>query len=149
GLTIACAEYFQTLLPKVNYKFLVVFFAGIAFLFANFGLTNIITYSVPVLMFLYPLAIVLMIITFISPLFYHRQFFYVSMIFITFLISIFDGLVELCNSLAIPYYTWMQPILNFYEKYLPLYDQGLGWIVPVSIVLLVTGVVSRIIGPEK
>lgn len=149
GLTIACAEYFQTLFPKIGYKALVIFFAIITFIFANFGLTNIITYSVPVLMFLYPLAIVLMLLTFLSPLFHHRQFVYIASITVAFLISIFDGLVELCKSLAIENFQWMQPVLDFYHKYLPLYDQGLGWIVPVAIVLLITGILSRVSGPKK
>ncbi|MBH4638825.1 branched-chain amino acid transport system II carrier protein, partial [Staphylococcus aureus] len=35
----------------------------ISFLFANVGLTKIIMYSVPVLMFLYPLAIALIVLT--------------------------------------------------------------------------------------
>src|SRR5690625_4856117 len=63
GLVTGCAEYFQTLLPKVSYKTLVVFFAVLTFVIANFGLTNIIKYAEPVLMFLYPLAIVLMLLT--------------------------------------------------------------------------------------
>src|SRR5690625_503486 len=60
GLVTGCAEYFQTLLPKVSYKTLVVFFAVLTFVIANFGLTNIIKYAEPVLMFLYSLAIFLM-----------------------------------------------------------------------------------------
>src|SRR5699024_11833582 len=45
GLVTGCAEYFQTLLPKFSYKTLVVFFATLTFVIANFGLTNIIKYA--------------------------------------------------------------------------------------------------------
>ncbi|MRG86740.1 branched-chain amino acid transport system II carrier protein [Salinibacillus xinjiangensis] len=143
GLTTANAEYFHTLFPNISYKTLVVFFATLTFVIANFGLANIITYSVPVLMFLYPLAIVLMILTFLSPLFNHARTVYGSTIAVTFLISIFDGLKSLCNSLGIEYYSWMQPVINIYEQSLPLYGQGLGWLLPAVAVIVVTGFISH------
>src|SRR5699024_9890110 len=74
GLIIANAEYFQTIFPRFSYKQFVFFFTILTFGFANFGLANIITYSVPVLMILYPLAIGLMMLSFLSPLFHHKQF---------------------------------------------------------------------------
>ncbi|MFC4557882.1 branched-chain amino acid transport system II carrier protein [Virgibacillus kekensis] len=143
GLTIANAEYFHTLFPKISYKTLVIFFATLTFVIANFGLANIITYSVPVLMFIYPLAIVLMLLTFLSPLFNHARLVYGSTIAVTFLISIFDGLKALCDSLGIAYFNWMQPIIAFYEQSLPLYSQGLGWLFPAIVVIAVTGIISR------
>ncbi|WP_010531342.1 branched-chain amino acid transport system II carrier protein [Lentibacillus jeotgali] len=143
GLTTANAEYFHSLFPQFSYKTLVVFFATLTFIIANFGLANIITYSVPVLMFLYPLAIVLMLLTFLSPLFNHARVVYGSTIAVTFLISIFDGLKSLCESLGIEYFSWMQPIVAFYEQSLPLYSQGLGWLLPAVVVIAVTGTISR------
>src|SRR5690625_6210686 len=65
GLMTACGEYFHTLIPKVSYKVFVTFFTTLTFVVANFGLANIINYSIPVLMFLYPLAIVLMLLAFL------------------------------------------------------------------------------------
>src|SRR5699024_6619111 len=52
GLMTSCGEYFHSLFPKVSYKVFVTFFTTLTFIIANFGLTNIINYSVPVLMFL-------------------------------------------------------------------------------------------------
>lgn len=149
GLTTACAEYFQTLFPRFSYKSWVIFFAVLTFAFANFGLTNIITFSVPVLMFLYPLAIVLMILAFLSPLFRHKRIVYVLTTIVTFLISIFDGLKALCKSLEIDYFGWMTPFITFYENVLPMYDKGLGWLLPALIIILITAIVIRIIGPSK
>ncbi|MFC4024876.1 branched-chain amino acid transport system II carrier protein [Oceanobacillus longus] len=143
GLITANAEYFHTLLPKISYKVLVVFFSTLTFVIANFGLANIITYSIPVLMFLYPLAIVLMLLTFISPLFNHARVVYVATTAVTFLISIFDGLKALCDSLGMDYFSWMKPVVSFYEQVLPFYDQGLGWLLPALIVILITGLVSK------
>ncbi|RDW16207.1 branched-chain amino acid transport system II carrier protein [Oceanobacillus chungangensis] len=144
GLITANAEYFHALLPKVGYKAFVIFFSSFSFVIANFGLTNIITYSLPVLMFLYPLAIVLMILTFVSPLFQHKRFVYVAATIITFLVSIIDGFKALCESLKIDYYNWLSPIIDFYETYLPLYKQGLGWLLPALIVIVITGIIARI-----
>lgn len=143
GLITANAEYFHTLFPKISYKVLVVFFSTLTFVIANFGLANIITYSIPVLMFLYPLAIVLMLLTFISPMFNHKRFVYVATTAVTFLISIFDGLKALCNSLGLDYFDWMVPVVSFYEQVLPFYNEGLGWLLPALIVILITGLTSK------
>lgn len=144
GLTTACAEYFQTLFPKYSYKAFVIFFATLTFIIANFGLTNIITFSVPVLMFLYPLAIVLMLLTFLSPLFNHERLGYVTTIIATFLISIFDGLKSLCKSLGIDNFAWMKPVIAFYQQTLPMYNEGLGWLLPAIIIIAITSIVVRL-----
>lgn len=146
GLITACGEYFRTLFPAVSYKAFVVFFSALSFTIANFGLANIINYSIPVLMFLYPLAIVLMLLTFLSPLFKHARPVYVTAILVTLMISVIDGLKTFCKSFEIEYFAWMKPIIKFYEQNLPLYDEGLGWLLPVLVVIIVVGVISRIAG---
>ncbi len=144
GLVTANAEYFHTLFPKIGYKTLVVFFSTITFIIANFGLANIIKYSVPVLMFLYPLAIVLMLLTFLSPLFKHARVVYVVTTAVTFLISIFDGLKALCDSLSIDYFGFMKPVIEFYERTLPFYNEGIGWLLPAFIAIIISAVVSKV-----
>lgn len=143
GLTTACGEYFHTLMPKISYKAFVIFFSVFTCIIANFGLSNIITYSIPVLMLLYPLAIVLILLTFLSPLFNHARIVYVSVVLVTFLISIIDGFKALCDSLEIDYFGWMKPIVSLYENYLPFYSVGLGWLIPFIIVTLITGIIAK------
>lgn len=143
GLITACGEYFHTLIPMFSYKAFVVFFSLLSFVIGNFGLANIINYSVPVLMFLYPLAVTLMLLTFLSPLFNHAKVVYVSATVVAFLIGIIDGLKTLCRSLEIEYFGWLQTIVSFYEKVLPFYNEGLGWLLPVLITVAVTGVIGR------
>ncbi|BAQ11834.1 branched-chain amino acid transporter [Bacillus sp. OxB-1] len=143
GLITACGEYFHTILPKVSYKIWVTIFSTFCFVISNFGLSNIITYSVPVLMFLYPLAIVLILLTFLSPLFKHSQIVYVSATIVAFCIGIIDGLKTLCKSLEIEYFGWMKPIVSFYEQVLPFYNDGLGWVLPALAVILITGLIAR------
>ena len=103
-------------MPKISYKAFVIFFSVFTCFIANFGLSNLITYSIPVLMLLYPLAIVLILLAFASPLFNHAQIVYVSVTSVTFLISIIDGFKALCGSLEIEYFGWMKPIISFYEN---------------------------------
>lgn len=143
GLITACGEYFHTLLPKVSYQVLVIIFSLLSFVIANFGLANIITFSIPVLMFLYPLAITLMMLTFISPFFNHARLVYVAATLVAFLISIIDGFKTLCDSLEISYFRWLEPIISFYKQTLPFYEHGLGWLIPVVITIVITGVISR------
>lgn len=144
GLMVACGEYFHKLIPKLGYKTLVIFFTVLTFGIANIGLSNIISFSVPVLMFLYPLAIVLMLLTFLSPLFGHSRMVYSTATVVTFMISIIDGLKSLYASLGIEDYGWFGPIVTFYENTLPLYGEGLGWLVPALIVMVAVGMIARI-----
>lgn len=144
GLVTANAEYFNTLFPKISYKVLVVFFSTITFIIANFGLANIIAFSIPVLMFLYPLSIVLILLTFTSRLFNHARLVYVATIAITFLIAIVDGITELSKTLEVEF-NFIQPVVDFYEKVLPFYEEGLGWLVPAFIVIVVTGIIAKVL----
>ncbi|RWR13612.1 branched-chain amino acid transport system II carrier protein [Siminovitchia fortis] len=144
GLITACGEYFNLLFPKISYKAFVLFFSLLSFTIANFGLANIINYSVPVLMFLYPLAIVLMLLTFLSPLFKHSRLVYVATIAVTFCISIIDGLKTFFDTFEIQYPNWLFSIIDFYKNNLPMYTEGLGWLVPVLVVILVTGIIGRV-----
>ncbi len=143
GLMTACGEYFHTLMPKVSYKIFVTIFTTICFIVANFGLANIISYSIPLLMFIYPLAIVLMLLTFTSSLFRHARFVYVSATVVTFMISSIDGLKTFCELMEREYYEWLAPIIKFYGGILPFYNDGLGWLFPVLITVLVTGIIVR------
>lgn len=143
GLITACGEYFHTLFPKVSYKKWVLFFSLVSFVVANFGLSNIINFSIPVLMFLYPLAIVLMLLTFMSKLFNHSTIVYSSATIVTLLISVVDGFKTFCQLFEIEYFSWLTPIVSFYEQTLPLYNQGLGWLLPALIIILITGTIVR------
>lgn len=144
GLMIACGEYFHTLMPKVSYKVFVTIFTTFCFVVANFGLSNIITYSIPVLMFLYPLAVVLMLLTFLSPLFNHSRIVYVSATVVALMVSTIDGLKTLCDLLEIEYFLGLAPIITLYERALPFYTEGLGWLLPVLAVILITGLIARV-----
>ncbi|MCM3584757.1 branched-chain amino acid transport system II carrier protein [Mesobacillus maritimus] len=142
GLITACSEFFHQLLPKISYKWFVLILCLLSFTIANFGLNNIIQYAVPVLMLLYPLAIVLILLTLCSPLFNHKQSVYASAMFFTFCVSFFDGYSTLVDSLPGATLSWFETIKMFYMHYLPLYEIGLGWILPALV-----GVVLGLLWP--
>src|SRR5699024_6631321 len=104
------AEYFNTLFPKLSVKTWVIIFSVITFIVANFGLNNIITFSLPILMFLYPLSIVLVLLTFMEKLFKGARMVYVTTIAVTFVLAFIDGMKALCESLDIAYFGWLEGI---------------------------------------
>ena len=147
GLMTACAEYFHTLLPRLSYKLLVVVFTVFCFIVSNIGLTNIITYSVPVLLFLYPLAITLMLVTFLSPLFGHARIVYVAVTVVAMLISVVDGVAALAETLpGDQLANFMKPITTFYGEILPFYENGLGWLLPTALVIVIFGCIAKATG---
>lgn len=141
GLIVANSEFFHKLTPKVSYKVYVVIFSVFSLVVANAGLANIITYSIPVLMFLYPLAIVLIILAFTSPLFNHARPVYVATITVTFFIAVIDGFKTLTGTLGVANPAWLQSIIDAYSTILPLYDVGLGWLLPAIAAIVITGLI--------
>ena len=66
-----------------------------SFIIANFGLNKIIQLSLPVLMFLYPLAIVLIILSLLTPIINKQRQVYRWTIILTIIAAAFD----FCNAL--------------------------------------------------
>ncbi|WP_262336012.1 branched-chain amino acid transport system II carrier protein, partial [Lactiplantibacillus plantarum] len=61
-----------------------------SFLTANAGLNQIIAWSTPVLMFLYPLAMALIFLSILSPLFHKSSVVYVWVVVFTVVPAVFD-----------------------------------------------------------
>jgi LIVCS family branched-chain amino acid:cation transporter len=144
SLITSCSEFFNHMFPKVSYKLFVLVLCLMSFSIANFGLNNIIQYAVPVLMLLYPLAIVLILLTLCSPLFGHKQSVYAITMLFTFCISIVDGYSSLVKSLPGVSFSIFESIRLFYTNNLPLYNMGLGWILPA-----IVGVIIGILWPRS
>ena len=62
GLVAAFAQDFHRHFPKVSYRVWLALTSFLSFLTANFGLEQIIAWSVPMLMFLYPFSMVLILL---------------------------------------------------------------------------------------
>ncbi len=132
GLITACSETFQELFPdSLSYKSYVVLFTVLSCLIANIGLTQIISLSIPVLMFLYPLAITLILLALLSPLFKDRQIVYMMTTLCTLLVSIADGINAMPES--VKNQEGIQGVLIIYRNFLPFFDIGMGWIIPLVV----------------
>jgi len=133
GLVSACAQYFKHVFPRNSYKTYVFIFAGFSAIIANFGLTQLISISIPVLLMIYPLAIVLMLMSFVDKSFGRKPIVYILALIPTTVVSIFDGL----KGAGID----IKPV-NDILSYLPLYEQQIGWLVPAIVGALVGVVLS-------
>ena len=63
GLVTSCATYFEQLIGGMSYKAYAVLFSVISFAVAMFGLKTIISAAIPVLMFIYPIVVALVVLT--------------------------------------------------------------------------------------
>ena len=140
GLIAACAEYFTRLIPQISYKLFALIFTLVACGLANKGLNEIISFSVPVLMLLYPLTVVLLLLVFSDFLFKGRQLVYVCTMALTFVIGLLDAW-EAAFGLSAS----SKAILS---NYLPWYEIGLGWIVP-ALIGFVLGMILVAVGGKK
>ena len=131
GLITSCAETFSGIFKKgPSYRVWAIIFSAVSFLFANLGLNSIITYSLPVLMFLYPLAIVLVLLALFGKFFGHDRRVYAWTIGFTLLPAVYDGFMTLNANVTIIDSTVIREITS---KYLPFSDLGLGWLCPAAV----------------
>ncbi|MDH6363866.1 LIVCS family branched-chain amino acid:cation transporter [Enterococcus sp. PF1-24] len=141
GLSTAFAETFVELFPKRSYLFFVTLACGLACLFANVGLTNIIALSIPVLMFIYPLAMTLILLTLISPLLTNYKIIYQTTTAFTLVAAILDAL-NACPA-AIKDTALVKQLLTFGANYLPFFDLGMGWVLPAAVGFIIGFIISR------
>lgn len=131
GLITAFSETFVELFPQRSYGFFVALASILPCLFGNVGLTKIIEFSTPVLMFIYPLAITLILLGLFGPLFGQRGSVYRLTTYFTLIAAFFDGLKA--SPSVIQESALAQNLLQAAEKFLPFFDIGMGWILPASI----------------
>lgn len=128
GLTTAFSETFAELFPGLSYSTLIAGVSLIPCIIANVGLTSIISYSTPVLMFLYPLAIILVLLGVSGPLFKNNPIVYQTVTIFTIIPAIIDGLKS--SPAWIQNAGITQKMIEFAKNTLPFFEIGMGWIVP-------------------
>lgn len=135
SLICCCAEYFHSLMPRVSYGIWAGVFAAVSAVLANAGLSTILKFSVPALGMVYPVAILLIALAFL-PMDFHksRPLLYPLSIALTACVSIVSSLKD--AGLIIPGLTKL-------ISSLPLAAEGLSWLLPAAVGLLVGCVVRR------
>ncbi len=130
GLLTSCGEYFHRLIPKLPYRGTVIALGVISAVIANQGLTALIQVSVPVLVALYPLAIVLIALSFLRRFMRAPRPVFCWAMGLTLLVSLLDGLSATgIAALSVP--------ATAIKIRLPLGMQDAGWIVPALIGLII------------
>ena len=136
GLITSCSETFSGLFPKgPSYRAWAVIFTLVSLLFSNLGLSAIISYSVPVLMFLYPLSITLILLSLTGRLFGHDRAVYVSVTTFTLVGAVYDLLRTLPDGLRAA--CRLDGFLAVVKETLPLAELGLGWVCPALLGLVI------------
>ena len=76
GLTTSFSDYFHELIPSVSYQKIALIVCIFSFVISNVGLTQLVAVSLPVLMAVYPVLVVLIILSFFKRWIQHRRMIY-------------------------------------------------------------------------
>ena len=137
GLVASCSSLFVKIfsglkLSRTAWVYIITIFS---FVVANFGLNTIIQISVPVLMFIYPLTITLILLAIFGNIFKQDRIVYQCVTIFTLIPSIVDGLGSAPDS--------FKEVLNLNgfisaaRGILPFANNGFGWVVPAVIGLVI------------
>ena len=126
GLATSFGKTFDHLYAKGNYELYTMGSIVIAVVIANVGLNQIIALSIPVLMFIYPPAMVLILLSLFSPVLRHYPKVFQTTMYLTLIAAMFDFIKALPTSLAS--FSMVESSLSFAERYIPLFNMGLGWV---------------------
>ena len=147
GLITSCSETFCALFPKgPSYRVWAVGFSLFSLGAANFGLETILAWATPVLMFLYPLAITLILLSLAGGLFGNDQRVYACVTAFTLPAAVVDFLHALPAGAQTA--LGLKPFLEAVGQYLPLFTLGLGWVCPAAAGLAV-GLALHFLRPAR
>ncbi|MDO4599303.1 MAG: branched-chain amino acid transport system II carrier protein [[Ruminococcus] gnavus] len=121
GLTTSFADYFHELFPNIAYKKITAFVCLFSFIISNVGLDMLVKVSLPILMMIYPVTVVLIVLSFFRKWIGERKMVYVLGMLFAFCVAFVDGMERVNVKFG--------PITGICQ-YLPFYDLRLGWIFP-------------------
>ncbi|HCN56925.1 MAG TPA: branched-chain amino acid transport system II carrier protein [Exiguobacterium sp.] len=129
GLVTAFSEYMMSLSTRLTLPLTGTITTVLGFLISIVGLDALLAIAVPVLMFLYPIVIVLIGLTFIRSLLKKPSFVYRATLSIT---ALFSLLTALHTLKILP-----DPVVTVYSA-LPLSDKSLAWLLPALIIFFIS-----------
>ena len=143
GLITSCSEAFVAMFPgKFTYEQLSIAFAIITFLIANVGLSAIIQFSIPVLMMLYPIAIMLTLTSLAGHICGLDRLVVRSIMTMVVFSSVFDFIKALPPAWLTAF--GLNGFVTALTTVLPFFAQGFGWILP-ALLGLVIGIILKIL----
>jgi len=138
GLVATVGEFFSSI-TSFKYEKIVVFTVILSFLLSILGVENIIRISVPILVFIYPVMISLIILNLFGK-YIKNDYIYKGVVLFTGII----GLIESLASIGITN-TYTNSVLEI----LPFSDYGLTWLFPGLIGYILFSLIFRKIGRIK
>ncbi|MBS7350735.1 MAG: branched-chain amino acid transport system II carrier protein [Comamonas sp.] len=133
GLVSACAAYFSPLLG-VSHRTVVLAVGLFSMAVANQGLAQLIAVAVPALYTIYPVAITLVVLNLLSALWLRPSRVFVPALSVALGFGLLDGFGALGWGAWLP--AWL--------AWLPGQTMGLGWLLPVALVVLLAAVAERL-----
>ncbi|MFP7300330.1 branched-chain amino acid transport system II carrier protein [Neobacillus niacini] len=121
GLVAACSEYLSQRFTRLSYPVLVTILCLFSFIMANLGLSQLISVSIPLLISIYPIAIVLILLSLLQSYIPVSRGVYIGAIIGAALISIYDGFTTAGIEIE---------SISTALTFIPLYSNGLGWLIP-------------------
>ncbi|GAA0739336.1 branched-chain amino acid transport system II carrier protein [Clostridium oceanicum] len=135
ALITTAANYFSDLSEgKVSYNAVAIIVTVISAVFGTFGVEKIIQIAVPILQILYPISIILVVITLAGKVVKSNKVVRVT-IYATLIVSILDTI----NSISSGSIEFIKSIIEF----MPLASSGFSWLVPSVIVFLISSIIYR------
>ena len=129
GLISSAAMAFQEMFPeRFSYRIYVFLFTICSFVISNIGLSRIIQYAVPVLFFIYPICIVLIILCLFGKAFSYDRAVFQSAIYCTIPFAFLDALKVLLEG-ALSRLPGAAAVLSFFSPF-PFFSMGLTWLLP-------------------
>ena len=129
GLISSAAIAFQEMFPeRFSYRIYVFLFTICSFVISNIGLSRIIQYAVPVLFFIYPICIVLIILCLFGKAFSYDHAVFQSAIYCTIPFAFLDALKVLLEG-ALSRLPGAAAVLSFFSPF-PFFSMGLTWLLP-------------------
>ncbi|AWC31575.1 MULTISPECIES: branched-chain amino acid transport system II carrier protein BrnQ1 [Bacillus cereus group] len=138
GLVTSCSQFFTSVFPKIPYKVWGFILSFISMFLANLGLTEILKVSVPILGFIYPVALMLIIL----GLFHKKISRYAYIYPITIgSVALFSAIDIVNRNVFMDRWT---PLL----KHIPFYTEGVGWLVPATVSACLGIVISVLVNKK-
>ncbi|MDP0562446.1 MAG: branched-chain amino acid transport system II carrier protein [Candidatus Endonucleobacter sp. (ex Gigantidas childressi)] len=137
GVSGAGAEYFHKIVPGFSYRHFVIIIFSSASIVATIGLEKLIGITLPIILLFYPVAIAVILITLIRPWLAQPQkaTYILSSTALTF--GLLDGAMAIG---LVP-----KPVSMWLNNHLPLFDSGMGWVIP-GCIALITGIACSQLG---
>ncbi|MDU1456922.1 MAG: branched-chain amino acid transport system II carrier protein, partial [Klebsiella sp.] len=137
GLTCACAEFFAQYLP-FSYRTLVFILGLFSMAVSNLGLSHLIQISIPVLTAIYPPCIALVVLSFTRGWWHNSSRVIAPAMFISLMFGIIDGIKASAFADIMPSWT----------ARLPLAEQGLAWLMPTAVMVILAVIWDRAAGRQ-